>query len=127
MKATGKVGQSYFFDYLGLERQENDGEAVVLSVGLADSHLSETDKVASGLFYTMLDAVIGTAVSEAGGGFVVTTDLHVQILCNDVSRLFICKGYSSQAEGKSGSGRGEVFNSEGRLVAAGMAAFKLLK
>ncbi|MEK4031233.1 PaaI family thioesterase [Pseudobacillus sp. FSL P4-0506] len=126
MEAAKKVDHSFFFSYLGLERQEDEAGAAVLSVKLVDSHLSETGKVAGGLFYTMLDAAMGTAVSEAGGAFGVTTDLHVQILRNEASRLFVCKGYCSGIEGKNASGRGEIFDESGRLVASGMAAFKLL-
>ncbi|NYF23754.1 PaaI family thioesterase [Sporosarcina sp. JAI121] len=124
---TMKIQQSTFFDHLGMKRQENEDGAVVVSVNVQEIHKDEVGHISSGLYYTLLDVALGTAVSEQEGGFTATIDLHVQIFKQEQISRLVCKGYHVQMNGNIGSGRGDVVDENGLLVATGMATFKVTK
>ncbi|MEW9502062.1 PaaI family thioesterase [Jeotgalibacillus marinus] len=118
--------QSTFSDHLGMVRQENDDGAVVISMEVQEIHKDEVGHVSSGLYYTLLDVALGTAVSEQEGGFTVTIDMHVQVFKQEQIKKLVCKGGHININGNAGSGRGDVFDGNGVLVATGMATFKVM-
>ena len=122
-----KIQQSTFFDHLGIVRQEDDDGAVVVSVKVQAFHKDEIGHVSSGLYYTLLDVALGTALSEQEGGSTATIDLHVQIFKQEQISRLVCKGYHIHINGNTGSGRGDVFDENGLLAATGMATFKVTK
>ena len=122
-----EMQQSTFFDHLGMVRQENDGEAAVVSVNVQAFHKDEVGHVSSGLYYSLLDATLGTAMSEQEGGFTATIDMYVQIFKQEQVGRLVCKGYYIQMNGNTSSGRGDIFDENGLLAATGMATFKLTK
>ena len=122
-----KIQQSTFFEHLGMVRQEDDDGAVVVSVNVQAYHKDEVGNITSGLSYTLLDVALGTVVSEQEGGSMATIDLNVQIFRQEQISRLICKGYHIHTNGNIGSGRGDVFDENGLLVATGMATFKITK
>lgn len=122
-----KIQQSTFFEYLGIERHEDEDGAVVVSVNVQAYHKDEVGHVSSGLYYTLIDVALGTVMSEKEGGSMATIDLNVQLFRQEQISSLICKGYHIYTKGNTGSGRGDVFDENGLLVATGMATFKLTK
>ena len=121
-----EIQQSNFFDHLGLVRHRMDDGAVVISMNIQEIHKDEVGNISSGLYYTLLDIALGS-VLEQEDNFTATIDMHVQIFeQQQISRL-VCKGYNIHINGNIGSGRGDVFDENGILVATGMATFKLMK
>ena len=119
--------QSTFFEYLRLTRQEDDNGAVVVTMNVEDLHKDASGNVASGVYYTVLDVALGTAVSEQMNGFSATIDMHVQVFNQEKIEKLVCKGYLIDVNGNIGSGRGDLFDGNDVLVATGMATFKLMK
>ena len=52
--------------------------------------------------------------------------MHVQVFKQEQIKKLVCKGYHININGNAGSGRGDVFDGNGILVATGMATFKVM-
>jgi acyl-coenzyme A thioesterase PaaI-like protein len=122
---TGNV--STFFDYLGLTRQDHDNSPVVISMAVEEYHKDVAGAVSNGVYYSLLDVALGTAVTEQMNGFSATIDMHVQIFSHEMTNKLVCKGYFVQENGNIGSARGDVFDENNLLVATGLATFKVMK
>ena len=113
-----------------MEKWKNDDGSVVVSINVQEIHKDEDGRVSDGIYYTLLDVALGTVVSEQAGGFGVTIDMHVQILepkKPKKPKKLICKVSAVHVNGKSGNGKGDIFDEHGKLIATGMATFKIIK
>ncbi|MFS0575432.1 PaaI family thioesterase [Sporosarcina sp. 179-K 3D1 HS] len=120
-----KVDSSSFFEHLGMVREENDKGAVVISLTIQDTHIDEVGHISSGLYYSLLDVAIGTAISDQVAGVTSTIDLYVQVFKQEQIEKLPCKGYIIQMAGTTGSGRGDILDESGNLISYGMATFKI--
>ena len=57
-----KVDSSSFFEHLEMVREKDDKGAVVISTTIQDIHKDEVGPTSGGLYYTLLDVTLGTAV-----------------------------------------------------------------
>lgn len=122
-----EIEQSNFFGHLEMKKWKNDDGSVVVSINVQEVHKDEDGQVSDGIYYTLLDVALGSGVSERAGGFGVTIDMHVQILEPKNPRKLICKVSAVHVNGKNGNSIGDVFDEHGKLVATGMATFKIVK
>ncbi|MFJ8063188.1 PaaI family thioesterase [Psychrobacillus sp. NPDC096426] len=122
-----KVDSSSFFEHLEMVREKDDKGAVVISTTIQDIHKDEMGHISSGLYYTLLDATLGTAVLGLVGGIPSTIDMYVQVFKQEQIEKLTCRGYHIQMAGTTGSGRGDIFDESGNLIASGMATFKVRK
>lgn len=122
-----KIHHSTFNEHLGIVRQEDVDGAGVVSVNIQAYHKDEIGDISSGLYYTLLDVALGTVLSEQEIYAIATIDLSVQIFRQEQIRRLICKSYHIHTNGTIASGRGDIFDENGVLVATGIGTFKITK
>lgn len=118
---------STFFNHLDLEKWKNDDGSFEVLLDVQEIHKDESGDIASGVYYTLLDVALGSAVSEKAGGFGVTIDLHVQVFRQAGCKKLVCKAKPGHTTGNSGSGIGYIYDEEGTHIATGMASFKVIE
>ncbi|MEM5017594.1 hypothetical protein WKH31_14965 [Metabacillus indicus] len=126
MKAPDMVHSS-FFSHLSMKREENQGDAVVISVETCREHLLDEDTVGSGVFYTLLDIAMGTAASLAGAAPTATIVLSSTIIDPTPAPFFTCTAKVICSRDGMASAEGWVYRSNQTLAAIGHGDFKLLK
>lgn len=112
-------------DYFKFEYEEKATE-VKIDVDHHPFQCDEDDKIHTGVFSTMLDTVIGSAISNELGGFALT--IHLNCSYFDLSKK---KRYYSSAKivhinNSIVTGEGEIIDDMGNVVARGIGEFKLI-
>ena len=122
-----KADHSLFFDYIGFEREKGEEGHIVLSITVKDHLLSDEQLIAGGVFATMLDMALGSAVTN--GARCPAATIHLNVSYFDLTRRtsFTCKANLTHKKENLAFGEGEIVDEEGTLVAKGQGTFKLLK
>lgn len=118
---------SLFFDYIGFEREKDEEGQIVLSITVKDHLLSDGQFIAGGVFATMLDMTIGSAVTNAARCPAATIHLNVSYFDLTRRKSFTCKADLTHKKENLAFGEGEIVDDDGNLVAKGQGTFKLLK
>lgn len=126
MKAPDMVHSS-FFSHLSMKREEDQGDAVVVSVETCREHLLNDATVGAGVFYTLLDIAMGTAASQAGAAPTATIVLSTSIFDPSPAPFFTCTAKVICCRDGMASAEGWVYRSDNTLAAKGHGDFKLLK
>ncbi|WP_191562094.1 PaaI family thioesterase [Metabacillus idriensis] len=118
---------SSFFEHLSLQREQNQGEEIIISALIEKEHLADPQTIGSGIYYTMLDIAMGTAASNAGGAPSATIVLNTTIFDAAVKSSLICRAKVTNCFEGMASAEGWVYDENQTLIAKSQADFKLLK
>jgi acyl-coenzyme A thioesterase PaaI-like protein len=117
------INCSLFFDYIGFKREADTKEQIILSITVKDHLLSDQQFIASGVFTTMLDIAIGTAITNLTHCPAATIQLNLSFFDLTRRQSFTCKVHLIHKEGNLAWGEGEIFDNKGNLAAKGQGAF----
>ncbi len=141
------INHSQFFDYIGFKREDDTKEQIVLSITVKDHLLSDQQFIASGVFATMLDIGIGTAITNVSHCPAATIQLNLSYFNLTRRNSFTCKANFTHKEGNLASGEGDIFaeakilqqghnlvfaegeikDSKGTVITKGIGIFKLIR
>lgn len=123
----GHVDHSLFFDYIGFEREKEEEGQIVLSITVKDHLLGDGQFIAGGVFATMMDMALGSAVTDTARCPAATIHLNVSYFDLTRRKSFTCKANLTNKKENLAFAEGEIVDDEGRLVVKGQGTFKLLK
>jgi acyl-coenzyme A thioesterase PaaI-like protein len=121
------IMHSSFFDHMSFQREQDQGEEIIISVLIEKEHLADPHTIGSGIFYTMLDIAMGTAASKACDAPSVTIVLNTTIFDAAVKSSLFCRAKVTHCSLGMASAEGWVYDENQTLIAKSQADFKLLK